>query len=127
VAQADYIPGTCNSGGDELRSRRIVAAVGLILSLSALATFISTGVSQNARIGIFIPLLVMSIGWVQSRKKFCLAYGFAGTFNFGKLGHVSRVADPIARAADRRTALMIVAQSALYAVVLTALVVALPL
>ena len=127
MAQADYIPGTCNIGGDELRSRRIVAAVGLILSLSALATFISTGVSQSARLGIFIPLLVMSVGWVQSRKKFCLAYGCAGTFNFGKLGNVSRVSDPIARAADRRTALMIFAQSTLLAAVITALVVALPL
>ena len=127
MAQADYIPGTCNIGGDELRSRRIVAAVGLILSLSALAIFIATDVSQSARLGIFIPLLIMSIGWVQSRKKFCLAYGFAGTFNFGKLGHLSRVSDPIARAADRRTALMIFAQSTLYAAVLTALVVALPL
>jgi hypothetical protein len=127
LAQVDYIPGTCNIGGDELRSRRIVAAVGLILSLSALAIFIATDVSQSARLGIFIPLLIMSIGWVQSRKKFCLAYGFAGTFNFGKLGHLSRVSDPIARAADRRTALMIFAQSTLYAAVLTALVVALPL
>jgi hypothetical protein len=127
LAQVDYIPGTCNIGGDELRSRRIVAAVGLILSLSALAIFIATDVSQSARLGIFIPLLVMSIGWVQSRKKFCLAYGFAGTFNFGKLGHLSRVSDPTARAADRRTALVIIAQSTLYAAVLTALVVALPL
>ena len=127
MAQVDYIPGTCNIGGDELRSRRIVAAVGLVLSLSALIIFIATDVSQSARLGIFIPLLVMSIGWVQSRKKFCLAYGFAGTFNFGKLGHLSRVSDPIARAADRRTALMILAQSTLYAAVLTAVVVALPL
>jgi hypothetical protein len=127
VAQADYIPGTCNIGGDELRSRRIVAAVGLVLSLSALITFIATDVSQSARLGIFIPLLVMSVGWVQSRKKFCLAYGFAGTFNFGKLGNLSRVSDAIARAADRRTALMIFAQSTLYAAALTALVVALPL
>ena len=127
MAQVDYIPGTCNIGGDELRSRRIVAAVGLILSLSALGIFIATDVSQSARLGIFIPLLVMSIGWVQSRKKFCLAYGFAGTFNFGKLGHLSRVSDPTARAADRRTALMIIAQSTLYAAVLTALVVVLPL
>ena len=127
MAQVDYIPGTCNIGGDELRSRRIVAAVGLILSLSALAIFIATDVSQSARLGIFIPLLVMSIGWVQSRKKFCLAYGFAGTFNFGKLGHLSRVSDPTARAADRRTALMIIAQSTLYAAVLTALAVVLPL
>ncbi len=127
MAQADYIPGTCNIGGDELRSRRIVAAVGLILSLSAFAVFIATDVSQSARLGIFIPLLVMSIGWVQSRKKFCLAYGFAGTFNFGKLGHLSRVSDPIARAADRRKAIMIFVQSTLYAAVLTAVVVALPL
>ena len=127
MAQVDYIPGTCNIGGDELRSRRIVAAVGLVLSLSALIIFIATDVSQSARLGIFIPLLVMSIGWVQSRKKFCLAYGFAGTFNFGKLGHLSRVSDPIARAADRRTALKILAQSTLYAAVLTAVVVALPL
>jgi len=127
LAQADYIPGTCNIGGDELRSRRIVAAFGLILSLSALTAFITTDASQSARIGIFIPLLVMSIGWVQSRKKFCLAYGFAGSFNFGKLGHLSRVSDPIARAADRRQAIMIFAQSTLYAAALTALVVALPI
>ena len=127
MAQADYIPGTCNIGGDELRSRRIVAAIGFVLSLSALTALITTDASQSARIGIFIPLLVMSVGWVQSRKKFCLAYGFAGTFNFGKLGHLSRVADPIARAADRRQAIMIFAQSALCAAVLTALVVALPL
>ena len=127
MAQADYIPGTCNIGGDELRSRRIVAAFGLVLSLSALTAFITTDASQSARIGIFIPLLVMSIGWVQSRKKFCLAYGFAGSFNFGKLGHLSRVSDPIARAADRRQAIMIFAQSTLYAAALTALVVALPI
>ena len=127
MAQADYIPGSCNIGEGEINRRRIVAAIGFVLSLSALTTFITTDVSQSARVGIFIPLLVMSIGWVQSRKKFCLAYGFTGTFNFGKLGQISRVADPIARAADRRTALIIFAQSTLYAAVLTALVVALPL
>jgi hypothetical protein len=127
LSQADYIPGSCNIGEGEINRRRIVAAIGFVLSLSALTTFITTDVSQSARVGIFIPLLVMSIGWVQSRKKFCLAYGFTGTFNFGKLGQISRVADPIARAADRRTALIIFAQSTLYAAVLTALVVALPL
>jgi hypothetical protein len=127
VAQVEYIPGTCNIGGSELKSRKIVAVIGLVLSLFTLITFIATDVPQTARLGIFIPLLVMSVGWVQSRKKFCLAYGFAGTFNFGKLGNVSRVADPIARAADRKTALLIIGQCLLYAAVLTALVVALPL
>lgn len=105
----------------------MVAAIGFVLSLSALTTFITTDVPRSVRLGIFIPLFVMAIGWVQSRKKFCLAYGFTGTFNFGKLGNISRVADPIARAADRRTAVIIFAQSTLYAAALTALVVALPL
>jgi hypothetical protein len=105
----------------------MVAVIGLVLSLSALAALITTSAPRQARFSIFIPLLVMSIGWVQSRKKFCLAYGFAGTFNFGKLGEMSRVADPADRAADRRTALLIFGQSALYAAALTLLVIALPL
>ena len=127
MAQADYIPGTCNIGGGEISRRRMVALIGLIFTLSSLATSIANGASREARLGIFIPALIMSVGWVQSRKKFCLAYGFAGTFNFGKLGAISRVSDPVARAADRKTAIKIFAQSALYAAIVTAFAVALPL
>ncbi len=105
----------------------MVAAIGFVLSLSAFTAFVTTGASRETRFAIIIPLLVMSIGWVQSRKKFCLAYGLTGTFNFGKMGQISRVADPADRAADRRTALIIFGQSALYATALTLLVVALPL
>ena len=127
MSTAEYIPGACNIGKGEIRQRQIVALIGLAISISSFIALISTSAPRGARLGIFIPLAVASIGWVQSRKKFCLAYGFAGTFNFGKLGHLSRVSDPIARAADRRTALKILAQSTLYAAVLTAVVVALPL
>ena len=127
MTQADYVPGTCNIGDGEVSRRRMVALIGLIFTLSSLATSITNGASREARLGIFIPALVMSVGWVQSRKKFCLAYGFAGTFNFGKLGAISRVADPAARTADRVTAIKIFAQSALYAAIVTAVVVALPL
>jgi hypothetical protein len=127
VAQTEYIPGTCNIGEGEISRRRMVALIGLIFTLSSLATSITNEASREARLGIFIPALIMSIGWVQSRKKFCLAYGFAGTFNFGKLGAISRVSDPVARKADRLTAIKIFAQSALYAVIVTAFAVALPL
>jgi len=127
VSQAEYIPGTCNIGGGELTRRRMVAVLGLILTLSSAATLISNEASRQTRLGIFLPALVMSVGWVQSRKRFCLAYGFAGTFNFGTLGKLSKVSDQADRAADRKTATKIFAQSALYALLVTAFVAALPL
>ena len=127
MSQEGYIPGTCNLGAGEISRRRMVAAIGFVLSLSAFTAFVTTSASRETRFAIFIPLFVMNIGWVQSRKKFCLAYGLTGTFNFGKMGQISRVANPADRAADRKTALVIFGQSALYAAALTLLVVALPL
>ena len=122
-----YIAGTCNIGKNEIRQRQIVALIGLFLSVSSLIGFISTSASQSVRLGIFLPLAVFSIGWVQSRKKFCLAYGFLGTFNFGKLGKVSRVSDKASLAADRKTALSILLQSLGLAAILTLIVYLLPL
>jgi hypothetical protein len=122
-----YIPGTCNIGKSEIRQRQVVALIGLALSVSALVGFISTGASPSVRLGIFLPLTIFSIGWVQSRKRFCLAYGFIGTFNFGRLGKVSRVADKASLAADRKTAVSILLQSLGLAGLLTLIIYLLPL
>lgn len=122
----DYIPGTCNIGKGEIRRRQFVALLGLFLTLSSMTALISTEAATSARFSIFLPAMVFSIGFVQSRKKFCLAYGFAGTFNFGKLGQISRVASAAERKADRATASKILAQSALLALVITTLFVIAP-
>ena len=127
MSTAEYIPGSCNIGKGEVRQRQIVAVIGLILTISILATLISITAPRGTRLGLFIPLMVASVGFVQSRKKFCLAYGFMGTFNFGKLGQLSKVADSESRAADRKTALSILFQATAYAAITTALVYALPL
>jgi hypothetical protein len=71
--------------------------------------------------------MIFSVGFIQSRKKFCLAYGLMGTFNLGKLGDISRVQSAEDRKADRRTALTILIQSALLAFSLSTLIVLLPL
>lgn len=122
-----YIAGTCNIGKAEVRQRQVVALIGLFLSVSALVGFITTDAAPSIRLGIFLPLTVFAIGWVQSRKRFCLAYGFMGTFNFGRLGKISRVADKAALAADRKTAITILVQSLALAAVLTLIVYILPL
>jgi len=121
-----YIPGSCNIGKSEVRKRRIVGLVGLFVSISYLLTFSRLDASPEFRLGIFFPLMVASVGFVQSRSKFCLAYGFAGTFNVGKMGDIKRVASKEDRAADRKTALAILGKSFLLAALATAVVLVLP-
>ena len=122
----EYIPGSCNIGKAEVRKRQLVGLVGLFFSISYLLTFNAVDAPAIYRFGIFFPLLVASIGFVQSRSKFCLAYGFAGTFNLGKTGDIKRVTSKEDRAADRKTALTILGKSFLLATLATAVVLVLP-
>ncbi|CAB4568275.1 MAG: hypothetical protein F2559_01850 [Actinobacteria bacterium] len=126
MSEIQYIPGSCNIGKGEIKRRQFVALLGLFLSIFALVTLISIDAPSSSRIGIFFPLMMASVGYIQSRRKFCLAYGFAGTFNVGKLGDISRVASPEDRAADRKTALTILGKSFLLAAIATGVVVVLP-
>lgn len=123
----EYIPGTCNIGKGEIRRRQVVAAAGAVMSILSLIGLVSRDAERSARISLIIPLFIFAIGFVQSRKKFCLAYGLLGTFNFGGLGQVTKVSDPIAKKADQKTALVILGQSALLAAGLTLIAFALPL
>lgn len=126
MPEAQYIPGSCNIGKGEIRRRKLVALVGLFFSISTLITFNTIDAPPAVRIGIFFPFMVASVGFVQSRSKFCLAYGFAGTFNVGKMGDIKRVASKEDRAADRKTALVILGKSFLLAALATAVVLVLP-
>lgn len=123
----EYIAGSCNIGKGEIRRRKFVALIGAAITLTTATTLFTTDQSRIARLSIFIPAIIFAIGFVQSREKFCLAYGLAGTFNFGGLGDVKRVQSEEDRKADRKTALSILAQSAMLAVAITAVVFALPL
>jgi hypothetical protein len=122
----EYIPGTCNIGKGEVRKRQLVALVGLFFSVTTLLAFSTVETPTAARLGIFFPLMVASVGFIQSRSKFCLAYGFAGTFNVGKMGDIKRVSSKEDRAADRKTALVILGKSFLLAALATAVVLVLP-
>ena len=126
MSSTQYIPGSCNIGSGEIRRRQVVAIIGTIISISSFVTLLMASAPRNARIAIFLPLMIASVGWVQSRSKFCLAYGFAGTFNMGKLGDISRVADAASKAADRKTAITILVKSTALAATITLLVVLLP-
>jgi len=122
-----YAAGSCNIGPKEIRRRRFVGLVGLVLVFITVASFHSQHVKGFSRVSVFLPAILFSIGYLQSRKKFCLAFGMAGIFNFGRSRDIARVASPEDRARDRKTALSILFQAVGLAALLTAIVVALPL
>ena len=124
---SEYIPGVCNLGKSEIRQRQVVALFGIFLTVSTATTLLATDQSRTSRLSIFIPALVFSIGFVQSRSKFCLAYGLAGTFNFERLGKISKVQSAEDRKADRKTAIAILLKSAALATLITAVFFAIPL
>jgi hypothetical protein len=120
---SNYIPGTCNIGPAEIRRRRIVMWLGCVLSLVTLASYGQSHATKMDRLSIALPAFVFSIGFVQSRKKFCLAFGFMGAFNFGKVGAITKVLTPEQRAADRKTAISLLGQSFLLTAVIVAVTV----
>jgi len=122
-----YVPGTCNIGQGEIKRRQAVAIFGLFLIAISSVGILTTDQDRGARLSIFIPAVIFSIGFVQSRKKFCLAYGLAGTFNFGKLGQISKVQSLEDKKADRKTAVFILFQSIALAGAITAIFFILPL
>jgi hypothetical protein len=124
---SDYIPGSCNIGKAEVKRRQIVAVFGLILMLISIVAITTSEQSRTARLSIFLPALIFSVGFIQSRSKFCLAYGLAGTFNFGKLGDISKVQSLEDKRADRKTASLILFKSIALAAAITAVFYLLPL
>ena len=124
---SEYTPGTCNIGPDEIKRRKTFAIAGFVFFLISLFGALGPHATHLTRLGVAIPAILFATGLVQARKKFCLAFGFAGTFNFSKVGKINKVASAQERSADRATALKILLHSLLIAAAMTGIVELLPL
>ena len=127
MSTSQYQAGVCNIGGAEVKRRKQVAKIGSTFFLITAIYLILTGANSSSAAFAFLPAILASVGYVQSRKKFCFAFGLMGTFNFAEAGKMSKVASKEELAADRRMALSIIAQSmglALLATILLAFLLA---
>jgi len=119
---SEYISGACNIGPSEIKKRKQGALIGAILFAVTSFTFAITDAPRNTRLLVFIPALLFSVGLIQVRRKFCVAYGFLGVFNFEKTGNVRKISINKDLANDRKYAFKLLLQSVFAAAVLTALV-----
>ena len=121
MSSAQYQPGVCNIGGAEVQRRKRVAQIGSVLFIAYAIFAFYTDMQSSSAVFSFIPAMLAAVGFIQSRRKFCFAFGLLGTFNFVELGKLSKVASPADIAADRKVALIIIAQSFLLALAATSL------
>lgn len=122
MSQEQYQAGVCNIGGPEVATRKRLAYLGGALLVIYTVFLIVQESDTSMALFAIIPSMIFSIGFIQSRRKFCLAYGLMGTFNFQQLGRVTKITDKQALAADRRTAASIILQSVGLALILTVIV-----
>jgi hypothetical protein len=127
VSDDRYEPGVCNIGPDEIAHRLTLAHIGLLITLGFLALLLITHVPLIARFSVALPAWGTAVAYLQAWRRFCVAFGTLGVFNFGAVGSTQPVADPRARARDRRRALEIVLLGLIAGVVAGASAVLLPL
>lgn len=111
MGETEYQAGVCNIGGPEVARRKKVAQLGAAFFTAVGVYLLVSESPATSATFAFAPALIAAVGFVQSRKKFCFAFGLLGTFNFAELGKISKVLSKEEIAADRRQALVIVAQS----------------
>ena len=120
---SNYQAGACNIGPSEIKRRRQGALVGAVLFAITTILFVVTDASTSTRLVTFIPALLFAVGMIQSKRRFCVAYGFMGVFSFEKLGDTKKVTVNQDLRADKKYAVKLLLQSVAIAIVLTALVV----
>ena len=107
AASDPYQSGVCNIGPAEIARRRAFGNLGAIVTLVLFAGLVVVGAPHWTRLVLFIPAAGAASGYLQAMLHFCSGFGSRGVFNFGELGTVHEVLDPVAKARDRRRSMEI--------------------
>ena len=115
---AEYIPGVCNIGSQEINRRRRIGWIGLAVVLFLFIILTLFNVHPWWRLLIFFPATLSASGFLQAHFHFCAGFARKGVFNFGEIGKTQEVTDESANAKDKQKGNKI----ALYAVSIGAIV-----
>jgi len=117
----EYIPGVCNIGRAEVKLRKAIGWIGLMITAALWIALKMAGVSAACRLVLFLPATVAAIGFLQAAWHFCANFGLRGALNFGpNVGKTDTVQEAEFRRQDRRKALQIISLSMLAGAVVAA-------
>ncbi len=109
---AEYIPGVCNIGAEEIQNRRKLGYIWFIVSIVLLAILFVIHANPLVRLLVFLPALICASGFYQAYFHFCAGYGNSGLYNVAKsVGKYDTVEKAEFRAKDKKKAQQIFALS----------------
>jgi hypothetical protein len=117
MANAVYIPGVCNIGPAEIRSRQRVGIAGLTLTIVFFILAVLLAFPPAVRLIVILPGAMAANGYIQAWMHFCVRFGTTGLFNVSdSLGKTESVDQKEYRRKDQRKAISIIALSLLIGV-----------
>ena len=113
-----YIPGVCNIGPAEIKSRMQTGWFGLGLTVIIGALLFYLEASPVTRLVLFLPAFISAIGFLQAYFHFCVAFGSQGLFNVAnEAGKTESVTQQEFRKKDQQKVYKIMIYSVLVALV----------
>ncbi len=117
----DYIPGTCNIGPHEIKSRKNFAIFSAALGVALIAFLLLSHAGKMWRLFEFIPAASFGIGFQQWYYKFCVNFGLRGLFNFGEMGKTFSVEQKEHFHQDQAKAWKMIITGIVFAIIITIL------
>ena len=117
---SDYVPGVCNINHSEVAYRKKAAYFGVIVTIILFGALYQLDIQRYSRIVLFLPIFIAVIGYLQTKNKFCVAYGASGKHNAREGSKTAEeVADTDARRKDKQRANTMNIQAVILSLILT--------
>jgi fatty acid desaturase len=123
----EYVPGVCNIGAAEIRSRRNSGLVAAAVTVVLLVLFLVLPIAAPWRLILILPAAGAAMGFLQAGMHFCAGFAMRGVFNFGDdTRHTDTIEQAAYRRTDQKKAILILVLSLVIAVVFALLTLLIP-
>lgn len=123
---AQYIPGTCNLGPEEINRRWRIGYLGTAATILMVLLIELTHQPQWTKLLILIPVYYALSGYLQARQKFCYVYGWQGVFSVAGRKQFGKVKDESSAEKDKRLVYSLVSKILAGSILITAIYYFLP-
>jgi hypothetical protein len=122
MAGNSYKAGTCNIGNAEIKRRKSLGIVFLIISCVLIVILFVFSQPKFYRMLSTVPLFISALGFLQAKSKFCAYFGIIGLENFKNLGKEQKIIIAEYKRKDRMRSLKLIIQSLLISVIVSSIV-----